>query len=61
MAIDQAVKLGIAIEIIYWLKYFKDYSPDNLNGLDGIVQNIYCDLTFRGKVGRERNIFMAAQ
>ena len=44
MWVKQAKKLRMAIEIIFRVKYYKQYSPYTLNGLDGIVQNICHDL-----------------
>ena len=46
MSVEQAVKLRIAIEMIFRLKYYKTYSPEKLNGPNGIVQNICHDLGY---------------
>ena len=46
MSDDQAVNLIIVIEMIFQLKYYKSYSPENLNGPDGIVKNICHDLSY---------------
>ena len=46
MSVDQAYKLRIAIEMIFRLKYYKTYSPERLNGLNGIIQNICRDLGY---------------
>ena len=46
MSVEEAVKLRIAIEMIFWLKYYKSFSPENLNGPNCIVQNICHDLGY---------------
>ena len=46
MSVDQAYKLRIAIEMIFRLKYYKTYSPERLNGTNGIVHSICCDLGY---------------
>ena len=46
MSVKQAEKLRTAIDMIFRLKYYKQYSPDNLNRPDGIIQNICYDLGY---------------
>ena len=46
MSVKEAEKLRIAVEKIFKLKYYKIYSPETLDGANGIVQNICQDLGY---------------